>query len=310
MRALALFILIPVLAGRAEEPSQTLAVLEFHSKLPKGEADSGYVTDAVRTAAKDAGGLRVKVMTRENMLVLLQASGRNLADCEGECEVETGRRIGADLVISGELLKFGSQYKVMMKLHQTRSGELLQGAQASGSTLDELDKNLAASVGKLLGHPGSDATAASFVNEKDGRIEVRAEGWNVIDTSKTAGFPAIQIARFTPKQPIGSATVNVELFRMTNPNSAVEPQALLQQIGKSFGAKPGYNVSDVEVRTLGGKKVFLLPVLAEQQGIRIKGNVIMMQGEKSLYWTQTFVPEAVWSQVDSMLVKLIENTTY
>ena len=35
----------------------------------------------------------VSLMTRENMLVLLQSSGKKLEDCEGECEVETGRRL-------------------------------------------------------------------------------------------------------------------------------------------------------------------------------------------------------------------------
>ena len=141
-------------AARAADSARSLAVLEFQSKLPRDEADVGYLSDVVRTAAKDASG-RLKVMTRENMLVLLQASGKKVEECEGECEVETGRRIGADLVISGQVLKFGTQFKVTMKLHETRSGELLQGAQASGGNLDELDKNLTAAVVKLVGPLGN-----------------------------------------------------------------------------------------------------------------------------------------------------------
>ena len=130
--------------------AQTVAVLEFRDKVPPEQRiDAAYLSDQVRSAVKrslpDA-----RVITRENMLVLLQASGKDLANCEGECEVDTGRRIGADLVVSGELLRFGTQYKLNMKLHDTRSGELLSGAVASGTTADELDRNLAAAVDGLL----------------------------------------------------------------------------------------------------------------------------------------------------------------
>ena len=31
---------------------------------------------------------KLKVMTRENMLVMPEASGKTLAECEGECEVD------------------------------------------------------------------------------------------------------------------------------------------------------------------------------------------------------------------------------
>src|ERR1041384_2844888 len=133
----------------AAPAGKVLAVLEFDSKLPKDQADAGYLADVVRTAAKDSAPT-LRVITRESMLVLLEASGKKLEDCQGECEVDTGRRLGADLVISGHVLKFGTQFKVNMKLHATGSGELLAGAQASGGTLDELDRNLNAAVRKLI----------------------------------------------------------------------------------------------------------------------------------------------------------------
>ena len=135
----------------------TVAVLEFRNKTP--EVDAAYVSDQVRSAVKKALP-DAKVITRENMLVLLEASGKKLEECEGECEVDTGRRIGADLVVSGELLKFGTQYKLNMKLHDARSGELLSGAVASGATVDELDKALPAAVHELL-EPLSQKPASS-----------------------------------------------------------------------------------------------------------------------------------------------------
>ena len=129
---------------------QTVAVLEFRDKVPASERiDAAYLSDQVRAAVKELQP-QAKVITRENMLVLLQASGKELSACEGECEVDTGRRIGADLVVSGELLRFGTQYKFNMKLHDTRSGELLAGAVAAGVTADDLDRDLRPAVGRLF----------------------------------------------------------------------------------------------------------------------------------------------------------------
>jgi hypothetical protein len=131
--------------------AQVIAVLEFRDKLPKegDKLDVSYVSDVVRSAAKEAlPGLRV--MTRENMLVLLEATGRKLEQCEGECEVDTGRRVGADLIISGEVLRFGTRFKVNMKLHDTHDGELLAGSIASGGSVDELDTELGKAVVKLM----------------------------------------------------------------------------------------------------------------------------------------------------------------
>src|SRR5260221_10857111 len=121
---------------------QVVGVPDFRDKVPEGKRlDAAYLSDQVRSAVKETLP-QAKVITRENMLVLLQASGKKLEECEGECEVDTGRRIGADLVISGELLRFGTQYKLNMKLHDTRSGELISGSVASGATADELDRAL------------------------------------------------------------------------------------------------------------------------------------------------------------------------
>ncbi len=131
----------------------SLAVLDFKNKLAAADSaaiDSGYFADISRSAAlKVLPGL--KVITRENILVLIQATGQDLADCEGECEVETGRRIGADLVISGDLLRIGSSFKLNLRLHETRNGQLLNGEVASGKTVDELDANTIEAVHKLLG---------------------------------------------------------------------------------------------------------------------------------------------------------------
>lgn len=129
-----------------------LAVLAFNNKLKgldREQIDPDYFADVVRSAALRASP-ELRVMTRENLFVLLQASGKKLEECEGECAVETGRRVGADLVVSGEILKVGPNFKLNLRLHDTREGRLLSGAVGEGRTVEELDRNTKAAVGELF----------------------------------------------------------------------------------------------------------------------------------------------------------------
>jgi hypothetical protein len=130
--------------------SGKLAVLDFkNSTKDLNTQDVRYFADVIRGATlKSAPGL--SVMTRENLLVLLQATGKELALCEGECEVDTGRRIGADAIISGDVLKVGSKYHISLRLHETHEGRLLSSAIATGRTVDELDEALQGAASELL----------------------------------------------------------------------------------------------------------------------------------------------------------------
>lgn len=68
----------------------------------------------------------------------------------GECEVDTGRRLGADLVVSGELVRIGTRLKLDLRLHDTRNGQLLSGVTAQGKSIDDLDDDLARAVKALI----------------------------------------------------------------------------------------------------------------------------------------------------------------
>lgn len=150
VRLVALLTLLSVAAPAAEQ--KRIAVLDFKNKLQGAErssVDPAYFSDLVRGAAiRLAPGLLV--MTRENLLVLLRTTGQNLESCEGECEVDTGRRIGADYVVSGELLRVGTALKLNLRLHETRNGGLLGGAIAAGKSVDELDSAVAGAAQQLL----------------------------------------------------------------------------------------------------------------------------------------------------------------
>jgi TolB-like protein len=146
-------------SGHAEPPLLTsgkLAVLEFDDKLRGKDAhtDRTYFSDAVRAAAKRVSpGLFV--MTRESVLSLLQSNGKKLEDCVGNCEVETGRLLGADYVVSGRLTKMGGRFVLTLRLHATRTGELLNTGRAQGRNVEELVDATDDAADSLLRKPAS-----------------------------------------------------------------------------------------------------------------------------------------------------------
>lgn len=130
-----------------------LAVLEFknHAKeMPL--ANVRYFGNLVRGAALLVAP-SVDVMTEENLVALLTATGKDLASCEGECEVDTGRRIGADAVVSGELLRLGDEYRLTLHLYDTRTGKLLNAQLASGKSVDDMDQASNEAASALLREP-------------------------------------------------------------------------------------------------------------------------------------------------------------
>jgi TolB-like protein len=147
----------PIEASATPVPRQPrvrglVAVLDLTNKLrgaDRDQLDGAYFANQVRAEVKRRMPA-MGVMTRENILVLLQSGGKTLADCEGECEVDTGRRLGADYVISGDMLKIGSHYKVDLRLHDTHDGQLISGATDSGKTPDELDANIGQAIEDLI----------------------------------------------------------------------------------------------------------------------------------------------------------------
>jgi hypothetical protein len=128
----------PWLASGAQR-ERRLAVLEFGGPLET--AVLAAMSDEARSAALEAvRAHRVTVMTRESMQVVLAEMGRSAQCVEGECEVETARNIGADLVVTGTVLRLDGVHVLTLKLHETARGTLLATASARGKTgLETLD---------------------------------------------------------------------------------------------------------------------------------------------------------------------------
>ena len=144
--------LFPGGAARAEGAASAprLAVLEFRG----GAVEPALLTllaDAARTGAlQGAEGRPLSVMTRENVLVLLEASGVKLEDCEGACEVETGRRLGVDFLVSGDVAAVERELLVTVRLYETASGVLLASRQIRGATQLGLIADLAEATGAAV----------------------------------------------------------------------------------------------------------------------------------------------------------------
>jgi len=162
--------------GGEAKDAPLLAVLELRNKL-EGEqrkaVDAAYLTDVLRAAALETAP-RLRVMTHENVLVLLQASGKTLEDCEGECEVDIGRKLGADLVVSGDILRFGSSFQLNLKLHDTHSGRLLSAQQAGALDVDDLGRAPGPAMVKLLAPVSGFSIARAAAPPRPRHFAVRA----------------------------------------------------------------------------------------------------------------------------------------
>jgi formylglycine-generating enzyme required for sulfatase activity len=135
---------LAVLAGSAassQTSSKRLAVLEFRGDGIKNEVKEAFA-EAVRGGVGDGlVGRGVRVMDRENMMVLLREMGKKECE-EGECEVETARNIGADFVVSGSVVKVDDVFVVTLKLHETKEGSRLDTDQIEAKTQIEVLRSL------------------------------------------------------------------------------------------------------------------------------------------------------------------------
>jgi formylglycine-generating enzyme len=101
-----------------------LAVLEFTGS--DNEDLVSILSDQARAGALDQlDPFIYSIITRENMMQILEDMGKDATCMEASCEVEMARNIGADFVISGTISQIGGTQMVMLKLHQSEAGTLL-----------------------------------------------------------------------------------------------------------------------------------------------------------------------------------------
>ena len=108
-----------------------------------------FLVDEIRRIASYLPQTHFLVMTKESMEVLLDPN-TSIEECVGSCEVETGRLIGADWIITGSLFKFGSGMRVSLKLFSTQAGQLLKSVSLKAKSPEELETNLQLETLRLI----------------------------------------------------------------------------------------------------------------------------------------------------------------
>ncbi|MBK8015308.1 MAG: hypothetical protein IPK20_00490 [Betaproteobacteria bacterium] len=134
----------------AVPPEQRVAVLEFHDAADLKAREIGYLTNIVRDIARESlPASQFVVLTGENITELLPP-GRNLADCVGDCAVQTGRLLQVNWVITGEVTSIEGEYRVAISLFATDSGNLVANGRTGGRQLLDMEKPLENEARRLL----------------------------------------------------------------------------------------------------------------------------------------------------------------
>jgi hypothetical protein len=130
---------------------QLLAVLDFDGSQAKlSDAEVLELTEIARMEALDRVGSHYDIITRENLIDLLKSHGKTLEKCQGECETETGRLIGADVVVSGAVRQVFGEYRFALKAHSTNPPRVLAIQKSSTKEKGELPTLIGVAVRKLL----------------------------------------------------------------------------------------------------------------------------------------------------------------
>jgi hypothetical protein len=143
-------VLLPATASNAQQYRKRVAVLEFSNVVKLSDFELRTLADDVRGVALALRQDGYDLMTRENMLAMIDPQKFQQACSEGQCEVEAGRKVGADLVISGEVGLFGGNLVVLIKLFDTASASLLGQEKATGKDINSLEVALGESARQLM----------------------------------------------------------------------------------------------------------------------------------------------------------------
>ena len=134
-----------------KDPSkgERIAVLSLRNRIKMSKEEVDYLTGLVRRIISKRLSRTYLIMTQENIEVLLPPN-TNLDDCVSECQVETGRTIGARYIITGDVLRFGSSLRLTLRMHDTRSGRLVASEVAKASKIDDLEAPTERAVETLI----------------------------------------------------------------------------------------------------------------------------------------------------------------
>jgi hypothetical protein len=211
---------LPLLCALLFTASSALAAEMVAVLEPTGPMEPGVLmklSDEARTAAIEVlPASHFKVMTRENMQAFAEAMDIDLSQCDAECEVDTGRNIGANYIVSGNVIKVSGTWILTLKAFETKEGTFIGSSEARGA--DEL-----ALVDQVRG-------AASKLFSDSVATRIRGVGAGAVGAGG-----AVKLADLDMGDTIVNAAASESAFLMVNS----EPQgATLYINGQEKGATP------------------------------------------------------------------------
>ena len=115
------------------------------------------LTEMVRTTSLRLPSGRYQVITRENLLALLPPEV-SLEECtDAQCEIEFGRMVGADFVVTGEIARFGEVLQIQLRLYRTLDGILVSGESGRARSEEEVPDAVEEVTLALLSPLGAEA---------------------------------------------------------------------------------------------------------------------------------------------------------
>ena len=128
-------LLIFLCSADALAETKRLAVLEFRGVGVDSMILHKLSDQARRAAVETLSQDEYLIMTRENMMQILSDMGKDASCIEGNCEVDIGRNIGVDLIVTGDVIVIEKAYVLTLKLYDTHSGALLNIKEVQQETL-------------------------------------------------------------------------------------------------------------------------------------------------------------------------------
>ena len=154
VRFLNVILAVLVFSSAANASPHRIAVLDFRNPAGLSGQEVQYLSTVVRAASLTLPAERYLVLTRENIFQMLPP-GADYATCtEAKCEVEFGRRVGADLVVSGDIVRFGRDLKVTIVLHATDTAALQATESASAPSVEALEQPVRAAAERIFASLG------------------------------------------------------------------------------------------------------------------------------------------------------------
>ena len=249
---------------------ERLAILEFRNiDNAMSRSEVGYIAEIFRDLGAKIARRGLSVMTKENILQLLPP-GKSLEQCQGECEVETGRNIGADYVLSGEDRKLseGLGYRLTAKIHQTRNGSLLSSEIYEGITFNQLESDIRSSTTKDVFRPIRTRVIASDFQEKSfGEKAATVQGWDTssaivqFDTDPQGAFVEVDgtvICQQTPcskEVGLGKHDVVFKMVQYFSHQEELNVQANMKPLVRKL--KPNFSVLVLKTDPVEGFDVYL-----------------------------------------------------